>query len=80
MKSSKLQSKLVYEKLIKDIYKFCESYNLPNFKKDGDDDYSIHFDIFKRLIDDLRLADMQRIMPNEEKLVPDMWFKDLNSR
>jgi len=48
----------VYERLIKDVYKLCESYNLPKFKKEGDDEYSIHYDIFKRLIDDLRLADI----------------------
>lgn len=28
----------------------------------------------------MRFADISRIMPNEEKLIPDMWFKELNSK
>jgi hypothetical protein len=32
MKSNKLQLKLVYERLVKDVYNLCESYNLPKFE------------------------------------------------
>jgi len=79
-KNVKLQLRLVFDKLQKEIFKALIGCNLPDLQDGVNEDYRIGKEVFLKILHDLSFIDIQKMTPIESNLINDIWLHDLYAK
>ena len=79
-KNPRLQLRLVFDKLQKEIFKALLSCDLKGCENGVNEDYRIGKDVFLKIIHEMCFVDIHRMTPIESTLVNDLWLQDLYAK